>query len=153
MASHGLSNAKTTILGATLGAIPRNGGNPIETFSFAPAFSEHIFKNWGGPRAPDFLSGAQGGRNRPTATRFFLFSWARADQQPVKPIAVAWPHPKLQSRVGHFLRGRSLKGRCNICVYVPVCVCVCSCVCPSSPPSDPTHAVGLNSRIPPHTPT
>ena len=27
--------------------------------------------------------------------------------------------------VGHFLRGRSLKGRCNIRVYVPVCVPVC----------------------------
>ena len=34
---------------------------------------------------------------------------------------------------GHFLRGRSLKGRCNIRVYVPVC----SCVCPSSPPLTP----------------
>ena len=40
---------------------------------------------------------------------------------------------------GHFLRGRSLKGRCNIRVYVPVCVPV------SVPP--------LNSKIPPHTPT
>ena len=29
----------------------------------------------------------------------------------------------------HFLRGRSLKGRCNIRMYVPVCVCVCVCVC------------------------
>ena len=29
------------------------------------------------------------------------------------------------SPIGHFLRGRSLKGRCNICVYVPVCVPVC----------------------------
>ena len=52
---------------------------------------------------------------------------------------------------GHFLRGRSLKGRCNICVYVPVCVCVCSCVCvcPSCPPHNPAHTVGLNNRIPP----
>ena len=42
---------------------------------------------------------------------------------------------------GHFLRGRSLKGRCNICVYVPVyvpvCVPVCVCVpapCPRTTP-------------------
>ena len=49
---------------------------------------------------------------------------------------------------GHFLRGRSLKGRCNIRVYVPVCVCVSL----RSPP-DPAHTVGLNSRIPPHTRT
>ena len=64
--------------------------------------------------------------------------------------------------IGHFLRGRSLKGRCNIRVYVPVCVCVplcvcvCVCVCVSlrSPP-DPAHTVGLNRRIspPPPTPT
>ena len=33
-----------------------------------------------------------------------------------------------------FLRGRSLKGRCNIRVYVRVCVCVCVCVCPSALP-------------------
>ena len=51
--SHDLSNAKATILGATLGAIPRIGGNPHERFSFAPAFSERFFKNWGGPRAPE----------------------------------------------------------------------------------------------------
>ena len=56
---------------------------------------------------------------------------------------------KCSTEIGHFLRGRSLKGRCNICVYVPVCVCVCSCVCPSSPPHDPAHTVGLNSRIRP----
>ena len=45
----------------------------------------------------------------------------------------------LQSGVGHFLRGRSLKGRCNIRVYVPVCVPVCVCVCVSllSPPKPP----------------
>ena len=30
--------------------------------------------------------------------------------------------------VGHFLRGRSLKARCNIRVYVPVGVPVCVCV-------------------------
>ena len=45
MASRDLSNAKTTILGATLGAIPGNGGKPNERFSFAPAFSEVFFKN------------------------------------------------------------------------------------------------------------
>ena len=27
--------------------------NPPERFSFAPAFSERFFKNWGGPRAPE----------------------------------------------------------------------------------------------------
>ena len=52
MASHDLSNMKTTILGATPGAIPGIHGNPHEKFSFAPAFSERFFKNWGGPRAP-----------------------------------------------------------------------------------------------------
>ena len=52
-ASHDLSNAKTTILGATPGAIPEIGGNPHERFSFATAFSELFFKNWGGPRAQD----------------------------------------------------------------------------------------------------
>ena len=51
MAPHGLSNVKTT----TLGAIPRNAANPPERFSFAPAFSERFFKNWGGPRTPDEL--------------------------------------------------------------------------------------------------
>ena len=69
---------------------------------------------------------------------------------------------------GHFLRGRSLKGRCNIYVYVPVCVCVCACscvcvcvlcvcvcvcVCVSLvSPHDLVHTVGLNSRIPPPHP-
>ena len=55
MASHDLINTKPTILGATLGAIPGIAANPPERFSFAPAFSERFFKNWGGPRAPDFL--------------------------------------------------------------------------------------------------
>ena len=36
MASHDLSNAKTTILGATPGAIPGIDGNPHERFSFGP---------------------------------------------------------------------------------------------------------------------
>ena len=52
------------------------------------------------------------------------------------------------SSIGHFLKCRSLKGRCNIW-RVRSCVCVCSCVCPSSPPNDPPRTVGLNSRIPP----
>ena len=53
MASHDLINTKPTILGATLGAIPGIAANPPERFSFAPAFSERFFKNWGGPRAPE----------------------------------------------------------------------------------------------------
>ena len=52
MASYDLSNTKPTILGATPGAIPGIDGNPHEIFSFAHAFSERFFKNWGGPRAP-----------------------------------------------------------------------------------------------------
>ena len=52
--------------------------------------------------------------------------------------------------IGHFLRGRSLKGRCNIRVYVPSCSCVC--VSPLPPPPDPAHTVGLNSRMPPTPP-
>ena len=38
------------------------------------------------------------------------------------------------TKFGHFLKGRSLKGRCNICVYVPVCVPVCV---PRLPPMTP----------------
>ena len=53
MASHDLINTKPTILGATLGAIPGIAANPPERFSFAPAFSERFFKNWGGPRAQE----------------------------------------------------------------------------------------------------
>ena len=53
MASHDLSNAKTTVLGATLAMIPGFEGNTNEMFSFAPPFSERFFKNWGGPRAPE----------------------------------------------------------------------------------------------------
>ena len=45
---------KTTILGATSGAIRGVGGNPRERFSFGPAFSERFFMNWGGPRASDY---------------------------------------------------------------------------------------------------
>ena len=53
MASHDLSNTKTTILGATPGAIRRVDGHQHGRFSFAPAFLEHFFKNWGGPRAQE----------------------------------------------------------------------------------------------------
>ena len=53
MASHDLINMKPTILGATLGAIPRIAANPPGTFSFAPSFSELFFENWGGPCAQD----------------------------------------------------------------------------------------------------
>ena len=44
MASHDLSNMKTTILGATPGAIPEIDGNPHEGFSFALGA---FFENWG----------------------------------------------------------------------------------------------------------
>ena len=57
MASHDLSNTKTTILGAAPGAIPGIDGNLLERFSFAPAFSERFFKNWGGPRAKELQPG------------------------------------------------------------------------------------------------
>ena len=60
MASRDLSNTKTAILGATPGAIPGIDGNPHEIFSFAHAFSEVFFKNWGGPRAPEINSGKGG---------------------------------------------------------------------------------------------
>ena len=53
MASHDLSNTKTTILGATPGAIPGIDGNTHERNSFALAFSERFFKNWGGSREPE----------------------------------------------------------------------------------------------------
>ena len=52
MVPRDLSNAKATILGATLGAIPGISGNARERFSFAPAFSELFFKELGwSPRA------------------------------------------------------------------------------------------------------
>ena len=49
----------------------------------------------------------------------------------------------------HLLKGRSLKGRCNVRVYVPVCSCVC--VCPSSPPLHRPYC-GTEQQNP-HTPT
>ena len=56
MASHDLSDAKATILGATPGAILGFDGNLHEIFSFAPALSERFFKKWGGPpHARSFL--------------------------------------------------------------------------------------------------
>ena len=42
MASHDLCNAKTTILGATPGAIPGIDGNPHGTFSFALNFAASL---------------------------------------------------------------------------------------------------------------
>ena len=47
MVSHDWSDAKATILGATLRAIPGIGGNPHERSSFASAFSEHLFQELG----------------------------------------------------------------------------------------------------------
>ena len=49
--------------------------------------------------------------------------------------------------IGHFLRGRSLKGRCNIRVYVPVCVPVCV---PHVPPITPPILWGWTTELPPH---
>ena len=49
--------------------------------------------------------------------------------------------------IGHFLRGRSLKGRCNICVYVPVCVPVCV---PRLPPMTPPYCGAEQQNPPPH---
>ena len=42
MASHDLSNAKATILGASPGAIPGIDGRPHQGLSFAPALSERF---------------------------------------------------------------------------------------------------------------
>ena len=47
MASHDLSNTKTTILGATPGVILGNHGNPHERSSLAPVFSERFFQELG----------------------------------------------------------------------------------------------------------
>ena len=46
-----LNNTKTTILGATPGAILGIDGHKHERFSFEPAFSGAVFQEWGGPRA------------------------------------------------------------------------------------------------------
>ena len=66
--------------------------------------------------------------------------WARNRGEP-QALETKQTHIARDRRFGHFLKGRSLKGRCNIRVCVPVCVCVCSCVCvcvcPSSPPLTP----------------
>ena len=61
MASHDLSdlcNAKTTILGATPGAIPGIHGNPLDSCDMKhfhlPVHSRRVFfKNWGGACAPE----------------------------------------------------------------------------------------------------
>ena len=47
MPSHDLSNTKTTILGATPGAILGFDGHPHERFSFPPAFSGAFFQELG----------------------------------------------------------------------------------------------------------
>ena len=67
-------------------------------------------------------------------------------------VRVLWIKKSLPNiRIGHFLRGRSLKDRCNICVYVPVRVPVCVCVCPSSPPPlTPPILWGWTAEFPPH---
>ena len=52
---------------------------------------------------------------------------------------------------GHFLRGRSLKGRWNIRLYVPVCVPVC--VPPPSPWSHPYCGTEQQNPPPPRSPT
>ena len=77
MASHDLINTKATILGATLGAIPGIAANPPERFSFAPAFSERFFKNWGGPRAPDFCVSELNAPHRGIALAVMLASHHR----------------------------------------------------------------------------
>ena len=88
MASHDLINTKPTILGATLGAIPGIAANPPERVSFAPAFSERFFKNWGCPRAPDltifFLPGffrVNWGQRR-YAQEFVFPSFGRSSGEP-----------------------------------------------------------------------
>ena len=60
MASHNLSNTKTTVLGATPRVIPQMDGKPHKRFSFAPCILGASFSiNWGGPRAPEILSKMQ----------------------------------------------------------------------------------------------
>ena len=75
MASRDLINTKPTILGATLGAIPGIAANPPERFSFAPAFSERFFKNWGGPRAPENRNAANRHLELLGSWPIFLFSF------------------------------------------------------------------------------
>ena len=47
VASHDLTNTKTTILGATPGAIPGIVGHPHEIFSFAPSILGAFFSRIG----------------------------------------------------------------------------------------------------------
>ena len=89
---------------------------------------------------------------RPHFQIFLVFRVSDFPQAPILRVGrkksrifcdFAWRGPNCKTRnilptrlisgamFGHFLRGRSLKGRCNICVSVPVCVPVCvSLVCP-----------------------
>ena len=53
MASRDLSNTKTTILGATPGAIPRIDGTHMKDFHLPLRSRSLFFENWGGPRAQD----------------------------------------------------------------------------------------------------
>ena len=75
---------------------------------------------------------------------------------PIKTGAIRWPglspeEPKsLASSFGHFLRGRSLKDRCNICGYVPVCACVFLGVSLPPPPTSPVR--NLRPELPPPHP-
>ena len=57
-----------------------------------------------------------------------------------------------RSESGHYLRGRSLKGRCNIRVYVELrsCVCVCVCVFSSALPLTPPYCGTEQHNPPPH---
>ena len=80
MASHDLINTKPTILGATLGAIPGIAANPPERFSFATAFSERFFKNWGGPRAQECLYCEESGADSTGAIRLSVSRTCRTGQ-------------------------------------------------------------------------
>ena len=53
MAAHDLCNAKTPEFSEQLPSNSQNCWEPTWKLSFAHAFSERYFKNWGGPRAPE----------------------------------------------------------------------------------------------------
>ena len=53
MASHDLSSARTHNSRSNSRSNSWNCCEPTRKISFAPAFSERFFKNWGGPRAPE----------------------------------------------------------------------------------------------------
>ena len=92
MASHDLINTKPTILGATLGAIPAIAANPPEIFSFAPAFSERFFKNWGGPRAPKLRKGPL--QWNPVLPFLVFLLWRRQGKPPTKKTRIFIPTGK-----------------------------------------------------------